>query len=242
MTTYEQYPTPPPTSSPKSYTNYRSEPRPQPQQHSQPWDYAYPEPSPFTQPAPLPDSHTAAPKVSAQESYFHSYSTPSSPAIPYSSSQPQYKPSKPPRRRSSPLLSGPGGYQYAQPSPRLSPRPLYYSPSNPIPSPYSAGRPKPRPGFLRRIAMKVEAWIKRFMRWSREHPLLAGVLTFIPVMTIAGFVKIARVLGNGLGYGRKGKGKGFKGLEGMGFENFRGFNGTKYGPLEGILKMLQMFV
>ncbi|KAG0646583.1 hypothetical protein D0Z07_7547 [Hyphodiscus hymeniophilus] len=254
MANYQQYPTPPRTSSPKHSANYQSE---------QAYDHNYPEPSPFTQPQRFsPQSQPSLPpKLSAQDSYFHSYSAPGSPVHEANASQ---RPPRPIRRRSSPLLAGPGGVQYPSSRPwtptrpyspsslnRLSPRPLHFSPANPVPSPYSAGRPKPRPGFLRRMAMKVEAWIKGFMRWSKKNPMLAGVLTFIPVMTIAGVVKIARGLGKGLGFIEKGvgrpprSGKGEKGVGGegewgWGLDEFKSFGGSKGGPLDGVMKIAQM--
>jgi hypothetical protein len=99
--------------------------------------------------------------------------------------------------------------------------------------------------------MKVEAWIKSFMRWSRKSPMIAGVLTFIPVMAIAGVVKIARGLGKGLGLVEKGVGrpgkfgevdKGIEGEMGWGLNEFKGFGGSKGGPFEGMLKIMQMLL
>lgn len=82
--------------------------------------------------------------------------------------------------------------------------------------------------------------------------MTAGILTFVPVMTIAGVVKVARVLGKGLGLvqksSRPGAGelstgdKGLGGEWGWGMDDFKGFGGSKGGPLEGMLKVFQMLV
>lgn len=91
------------------------------------------------------------------------------------------------------------------------------------------------------------------MRWSKKNPMIAGVLTFLPIMTIAGVVKIARGLGKGLGLVEKGferppkndPGAGDKSIGdewGWGMNEFKGFGGSKGGPLEGLLKVLQMLV
>ena len=85
-----------------------------------------------------------------------------------------------------------------------------------------------------------------------------GVLTFIPLLTVTAVAKIARVAGKGLGLVEKGhkrpdsnpgpqgspSGEGDKGIldAGWGFEQFKGFGGSKGGPLEGMLKMLQLMV
>lgn len=80
--------------------------------------------------------------------------------------------------------------------------------------------------------------------------MLAGVLTFVPVMTMAIVVKIGRTLGKGFGLVGKGYGKpgeiggevGSKGLEGWGLDELKGFGGSKGGPFEGLLKIMQMLV
>ena len=94
------------------------------------------------------------------------------------------------------------------------------------------------------------------MRWSKKNPIIAGVLTFVPVMTIAGVVKIAQGMGKGLGLVDKGFGKpgslggagggGDKGLgggkRGWGLEECKGFGGSKGGPFQGLLKIAHMLV
>jgi hypothetical protein len=86
------------------------------------------------------------------------------------------------------------------------------------------------------------------------------VLTFLPLIAITSLVKVARVIGKGLGVVdsggwkkslRKGSGDFKKGGEegdrrlddskGV-FEALSGFGGSKGGPLEGFLKILQMLV
>lgn len=92
------------------------------------------------------------------------------------------------------------------------------------------------------------------MRWSKKNPMIAGVLTFVPVMTMAVVVKIARVAGKGLGFVEKGfsrppmvDGAGDKGIGGgeewgWGMDDFKGFGGSKGGPFEGLLKVVQMLM
>ena len=187
----------------------------------------------------------------------------------------------PPRRKSSPIqYSGPQQKPYGYPnepfprpsstgvspntnpltypfppprkSPRTSPRPLYSSPLNPIPSPYNASRPQPRPGLLRRIAVKIEQWIRSFMKWSSKNPIKAGLLTFIPVLATAGIMRTAKGIGKLFGGEAAGVGKaaGLKAAEkqakkewGYGLGEFVGFAGAKGGhPVSGVLKILQMLV
>ncbi|RDL36400.1 uncharacterized protein BP5553_05752 [Venustampulla echinocandica] len=228
------YPTPPPTSSPKDEVN---------RCHNQNC-FDVPSQVPAQEPYCPPPHH-----IPAQESYFPSYSGPNSPTSFYAppgpppnlnpQSNPVYYSSVPPKRRTPP------------------PRPLYFSPTNKPPSPYNTGRPKPRPGFLERVALKLAAWIQSFIRWGKENPIKAGLATFIPVLLSAGVVRAAKglsgplkkVLGfflEGMG-GGKAKGvekklaKGAKKEFGWGLDHFVGFGGTKSGPVDGIMKVLQMY-
>ena len=75
-------------------------------------------------------------------------------------------------------------------------------------------------------------------------------MTFFPVMTVAGVVKIGRMVGKGMGFvqkqalvneRKKGIGGNTRGY-GYGLDNFVDFNGSKGGPLDGMLKMLQMLM
>ncbi|KAH8591139.1 hypothetical protein B0O99DRAFT_690963 [Bisporella sp. PMI_857] len=129
--------------------------------------------------------------------------------------------------------------------------------SIPVPgrlSPYSLNRPKKRPGFWKRITAKLSSLIRSLRSWTKNNPITAGFLTFLPVLTLAGAVKLGRVLGKGMGLisktqqgvgggKEKGKGKDKKGREwGYGLEKFVSFNGTKGGPMDGVLKILQMLM
>ncbi|KAE9364383.1 hypothetical protein N431DRAFT_488952 [Stipitochalara longipes BDJ] len=137
-------------------------------------------------------------------------------------------------------------------SSRTPPRPLYSSPLNPVSSPYNASRPQPRPGLLRRMAMKLEQWIRSFMKWSSTNPIKAGLLTFIPVLAVAGVVKAAKGIGKLFGgaAGGAGKAAGLKAAEkqakkewGYGLDEFVGFAGAKtMHPMGGLLKTVQMLV
>jgi hypothetical protein len=139
-----------------------------------------------------------------------------------------------------------------------SPRPLHYSPLNKPPTPYNASRPRPRPNFIQRCLLKIERWIKKFIRWAKHHPIIAGFFTFLPVAGLAGAVKAGKMLRRSLG-GRQGKIKGGsrskgavdeggimkrleKALSSYGFHEFRGFGGTNGGALDGILKVVHLFM
>lgn len=187
------------------------------------------------------DINTA--RLPAQDSYF--YSAPPSPLHQVIIHQ-----SIPPRKTPSPRPQGGG---------RTSPNPIYYSPTNPVPSPYSAARPKPRLGFRKRVLAKISAWIHKLFLWAQENPIKAGFLTFAPVLAFAGATKMWLGLGKLLGKGKTGVDKAVKESRksaaqsrgakkqgkkswGFGLDNFVDFNGSKGGPLDGMLKMLQMWV
>ncbi|KAH9206544.1 hypothetical protein DL95DRAFT_396835 [Leptodontidium sp. 2 PMI_412] len=162
------------------------------------------------------------------------YTRPASP-LPQKT-RPQSQTYTPPRRRS---FSPPKGTRH-------SPRPIYYSPTKPVPSPYNASRPTPRPGFVQRMLAKIESWIRSWMKWCKRNPITAGLLTFIPVLAGAGMVRVVKSLGVGnifkkMGAGQMKKGEAKKEWD-WGMDQFVGFGGTKGGPLEGILKILQMGV
>jgi hypothetical protein len=223
-------------------------------------------------------------KLPAQDSYYHSTSAPTSPLhtplfAPPSSTQ--YPPSstRPPRRRSSPIdptagqrisaqdsywasISAPASPNSTAPYTRLSPRPLHFSPLNKPPTPFSASRPKPRPGFIQRMLQKIAGWIQAFTGWGRQNPKLAGLVTFVPIVGLTAVYKIFKGLGKVFGGGKDGAGgrspltgatKGLgggggwiKGVEekmaGVGFGEFKGFGGTKSGPIDGVMKVVHMLM
>ncbi|TVY44110.1 hypothetical protein LSUB1_G001901, partial [Lachnellula subtilissima] len=150
---------------------------------------------------------------------------------------------------------------YPRPQRRRTPppRPIYFSPTNKPPSPYSTARPRPRPGFVKRITAKIEEWVRSFIRWAKEHPVKAGLAAFVPLVAAAGFAKavhgIIALGGELLGRetdehegGKEGNDEDEKGKEkpkkvyGWGLDHFVGFGGSKGGPMEGMLKILQMLV
>jgi hypothetical protein len=105
---------------------------------------------------------------------------------------------------------------------------------------------------------KVSAWIKKLWDWAQENPIKAGLLTFVPVMAFAGMTRMWIGLGKMLGKGKTGADrlvrdsrksgersakarKAGKRSWGYGLDNFVGFNGSKGGPLDGVLKLLQMW-
>jgi hypothetical protein len=81
------------------------------------------------------------------------------------------------------------------------------------------------------------------MKWSKGNPIKAGLLTFIPIVAGAGIVKMVGLVEKGDGVGEKMRKKlGGKGEWGYGLDDFKGFAGSKGGPLEGVLKIIHMLV
>ncbi|KAL2062577.1 hypothetical protein VTL71DRAFT_5649 [Oculimacula yallundae] len=259
---YNDYPTPPPSSSPQYKDNSHQGRPAQETYFQQPTTTTYSRPaSPnrwdtqlanryantqvvLTQqpehdylPAQEPDPRL--PKVQqypqahqVQGSNSDYYTRPASP-LPQKA-RPQAQLYTPPRRRS---FSPPKGNRH-------SPRPIYFSPTNQPPSPYNASRPSPRPGFVQRMLARIERWIRSCMRWCKRNPITAGLLTFIPVLAGAGVVRVVKSLGIGNMFKKMGAGQTKKGEAkkewGWGMDQFASFGGSKGGPLEGILKILQM--
>ncbi|KAJ5050954.1 uncharacterized protein L3040_002821 [Drepanopeziza brunnea f. sp. 'multigermtubi'] len=195
------------------------------------------------------------PQQGSQPNYNHTgssnsnkyYTRPTSPSS--QKPRPQQQQQTPSRRRS---FSPPKTI-------RLSPRPLYYSPTNPLPTPYNASRPLPRPGLMARLRAKLVSWVRAWVRWCKRHPVTAGMLACIPVVAGVGLVRAVRNLGLAAGIGGYLKslidGRTHKETETGGGENtdmkwddgigqFAGFAGVKEepGPLRGVLKILQMGV
>jgi hypothetical protein len=105
------------------------------------------------------------------------------------------------------------------------------------------------------MKVKITQWIRSLMRWSKRNPIKAGLASFIPVMLGAGAVKafsglsgvtktVLSKLEMGMGGGKPGqKRKPAEKKEwGWGLDHFVGFGGTKGGPLDGAMKVLQMFM
>jgi len=105
---------------------------------------------------------------------------------------------------------------------------------------------------------RVSAWVRKMFEWAQENPIKAGLLTFAPVLAFAGMTKFWIGLGKILGKGKTSADefvkKSRKSVEqsskarksgkkhwGYGLDSFVGFNGSKGGPLDGILKLLQMW-
>ncbi|ATZ57665.1 hypothetical protein BCIN_15g02160 [Botrytis cinerea B05.10] len=220
----------------------------------------------------------------AQETYWQTTSDPSSPTqIPqthpypetYDPSHPS-RPGPPPRRSSSPIpntlpsTTSTNPYynppsQTSQPYAQAQPQPIRRR-SSPIPgrissplkrplSPYSLSRPKPRPGFVRRVASRFTSWIRSLFSWMRAHPIKTGLLSFIPILLGTGLVKtvkgVKHFLGNRASKRKEKKHehkleKEAKKLEKKWHEDifgdFKGFAGTKGGPLNGILKIVHLLV
>ncbi|TAQ89478.1 hypothetical protein B7494_g2231 [Chlorociboria aeruginascens] len=194
--------------------------------------FTYPTPPPTSSSSPKPAA--IRPRVSAQDSYFYD-AYPASPAmIPSTNPAPgpfSYDPA-PPSFFQTPT-SASNGYGYGKPTININ------NPYSPFP-----GKAKPRPGLLRRIALKIRSLVRKIKLFVKRHPIWMGIATFLPVLLSVGFIRGWK----GLGLSGKGKGKvGEKIRERKGFwsevmKGFGGFGGSKGGALEGMLKVLQMAV
>ncbi|APA13549.1 hypothetical protein sscle_11g083190 [Sclerotinia sclerotiorum 1980 UF-70] len=220
----------------------------------------------------------------AQETYWQTTSNPDSPSQtrpmqildprPYPEdfdpAHPTH-PGPPPRRSSSPipntLPSIINTNPYSQP-PQQPPHPQpIRRRSSPIPgritspfkkplSPFSLSRPKPRPGFIKRVTHRIKSWIQSLFSWTRANPIKAGLLSFIPVLLGAGIVKTVKgvkyFLGRGADKVKEKKNKLGKGIQDARkaqrkwvedvLGDFRGFAGAKGGPFNGILRIVHMLL
>ncbi|KUJ17291.1 uncharacterized protein LY89DRAFT_684374 [Mollisia scopiformis] len=285
MSYEQQYPTPPPTSSPKHNTStyhpfspklpaqetYYQETQPGPKLPAQETYYKQSYSTPASPTHWDPSSHPPADHPVATTTTNYDYlpprrkSSPIQPTTKPTNTNPYYNPSFP--SKTSPLISPTGHRPSSRTKVRTPPpRPIYFSPTNPIPTPYNASRPSPRPGFLSRIS----AFLRRIVKWAQKNPIKAGLASFLPVLAGAGLIRAGKALGLGPAFagvakllsglmegmgGGKAPGSGdesgrvAKGVEkevkkewGWGMDHFVGFGGTKKGPLDGIMKVALMGV
>ena len=93
------------------------------------------------------------------------------------------------------------------------------------------------------------------MRWAKKNPIKAGIASFVPVLLGAGAVRAVSGLSGvakhmfgkletGMGGGKSGhkRNPSEKKEWDWGLNHFVGFGGTKGGPLDGIMKVLHMFM
>lgn len=232
-TTYDQYPTPPPTGSPKDHDN--SNYHPDSSQHRPAQETYFDQTISYSTPGSPSQNHPrwkAPPQTSSTQIHTapqpqpgqYDYLPPRRKSSPIQSQQKPYphdqyyNPAassstiRPPQRRSSPGVS-PNTSQSPRRTPPLPQRPLHFSPINPVPTPYNVSRPQPRPGLLKRMLNKLKAWARGFVKWCRNNPIKAGLLTAIPILAGAAMFKVlssaVKVLGTagivimeGMGGGR----------------------------------------
>jgi hypothetical protein len=85
------------------------------------------------------------------------------------------------------------------------------------------------------------------MQWSKKNTIGAGLITFVPVLGAASWVKMSKGPGKFIGgentgtYRFIGKSSGGERIWGWGLDEFVGFNGSRGGPLDGMLKVFQMW-
>jgi hypothetical protein len=116
---------------------------------------------------------------------------------------------------------------------------------------------------VKRITAKIEEWVRGFIRWAKKNPVKAGIATFVPLVALAGFAKAVhgvvrlgsellssidedRIGGKDNGKDddedEEGKKEKEKKVYGWGMDHFVGFGGSKGGPVDGMMKILQMLV
>lgn len=116
---------------------------------------------------------------------------------------------------------------------------------------------------MKRITAKIEEWVRGFIRWAKKNPVKAGIATFVPLVALAGFAKAVhgvvrlgsellssidedRIGGKDNGKDddedEEGKKEKEKKVYGWGMDHFVGFGGSKGGPVDGMMKILQMLV
>jgi len=115
-------------------------------------------------------------------------------------------------------------------------------------TPYNLNRPKKRPGFLKRIFLKLQQWMRALGRWTKRNPIKMGILTFLPVMTLAAIAKIVRGVGKGLGFIEQGhkreklqRGGSARDVRGEGNVNVRSVQEGKAGDQDGVFGMFKGF-
>jgi len=78
--------------------------------------------------------------------------------------------------------------------------------------------------------------------WARENPIKTGLLSIVPVVAGAGLWKLGKATFKGV----RGLWQGKMGKDGdkwaYGLEDFKGFAGSKAGPLDGFLKVIHMLM
>jgi hypothetical protein len=111
-------------------------------------------------------------------------------------------PTSPPQSNSSPYQSnGPPPIRVSTRSPlrpnSRSSSPLHRS-GTPL-SPYNASRPKAREGYRKIVAGRIGSFARWVMDTARRHPILLGLATFVPVMTLALTTRMFKGVGGLLG-------------------------------------------
>ncbi|KAL3424526.1 hypothetical protein PVAG01_03807 [Phlyctema vagabunda] len=128
------------------------------------------------------------------------------------------------------------------------PQRLY--PVHRVPSSYHASsRPRPRPGLVKRVLGKFRQWMRDMLWYARKHPIKTGLMTIFPALAVGGVVKGLVSAGQGLmkflseDKRKDRKRRGEEKDDPMAiFGQFKKFGNTKGGPLDGVLKIFQMFI
>lgn len=144
--------------------------------------------------------------------------------------------------------------RYPQPSTRSGRRsnaprtksasPVSFLHQRPI-SPYSASRPRPRRGFVRRILHKVRQLISNILSYARKHPIQMAFMSCFPLLALGGIARglwkkateFGGIIRDTWRADRDGEGD----PEDVCY-HFRRFAGTKAGAVDGFLKLLQMLI
>ncbi|PQE33680.1 hypothetical protein CJF32_00010853 [Rutstroemia sp. NJR-2017a WRK4] len=201
----------------------------------------------------------------------HPYSEGFDPAHPSRPAAPPRRSSSPiPNTESIPSTYFPGTQpipgpirRRSSPTPGRIPSPYNHKPL----SPYNASRPQPRPGLVRTAVRRLKSWVRSLISWIRNNPIKFGLLAFLPFLFGAGIWKTIKGVKHlfdhliknkwkkkgerlqlrdewkeELKEGSKKAKKAVRKWHEDIFGDFKGFAGSNGGPLDGVLKIIQMMM
>lgn len=94
---------------------------------------------------------------------------------------------------------------------------------------------------MKRIRNRIRNFLRILLSEAQKHPLRTGILTILPIATATSIYRAGKAVFNGVNSWLDAQ-AGAKGDYGGILDEFVGFGGSRVGPLDGVLKVGQMFV